>query len=142
MAYRSPRGDVRSVWIDDVRVSGRPLGLLTGAFEVTDNEGLWSSSSLPVQPLRVLAWRTAPNASIEAGAGLMGDHLVRQGYRHIAYAGQTKPPGGLGLAGFRKGIEAAGGRLGYTLPIEGTGDVPLPLSRLYVAVPKRPTMMR
>jgi LacI family gluconate utilization system Gnt-I transcriptional repressor len=62
-------------------------------------------------------------ASIEAGAGLMGKHFVAQGYKHIAYAGQTKVPGGIGLAGFRKGIEAAGGKLGFTLPIEGTGNL-------------------
>jgi LacI family gluconate utilization system Gnt-I transcriptional repressor len=62
-------------------------------------------------------------ASIEGGAGLMGEHFVRQGYRHIAYAGQTKVPGGIGLAGFRRGLERAGGILGFTLAIEGTGTL-------------------
>jgi LacI family gluconate utilization system Gnt-I transcriptional repressor len=62
-------------------------------------------------------------ASIEAGARLMGEHFVQQGYKHIAYAGQTKVPGGIGLAGFREGIEQAGGTLGFTLPIEGTGNL-------------------
>src|SRR5690606_1053174 len=51
------------------------------------------------------------------------EHLVRQGYRHIAYAGQTRVPGGIGLAGFRRGLERAGGRLGFTLAIEGTGTL-------------------
>ena len=62
-------------------------------------------------------------ASIEAGAHLMGEHLVQRGYKHIAYAGQTKVPGGIGLAGFRRGLEDAGGTLGYTLAIEGTGTL-------------------
>ncbi len=62
-------------------------------------------------------------ASIESGAGLMGEHLVHRGYRHIAYAGQTRVPGGIGLAGFRRGLERAGGRLGFTLGIEGTGTL-------------------
>lgn len=62
-------------------------------------------------------------ASIEGGAALMGEHLVRQGYTRIAYAGQTHVPGGIGLAGFRKGVEAAGGKLGFTLPVEGTGTL-------------------
>ena len=62
-------------------------------------------------------------ASIEAGAGLMGAHLVQRGYTRIAYAGQTKVPGGIGLAGFRRGLERAGGTLGYTLGIEGTGTL-------------------
>jgi Carboxypeptidase regulatory-like domain len=57
-----------AVWIDDVRLTGRPLGLLTGAFEATDNEGVWSSASLPVRSLRVLAWRTASVAAVESGS--------------------------------------------------------------------------
>jgi LacI family gluconate utilization system Gnt-I transcriptional repressor len=54
---------------------------------------LWIGASDPIDMVA--------GASIEAGAGLMGTHLVEQGYRHICYAGQTRPPGGLGLAGFR-----------------------------------------
>jgi LacI family gluconate utilization system Gnt-I transcriptional repressor len=76
---------------------------------------LWIGASDPIDMVA--------GASIEAGAGLMGTHLVEQGYRHICYAGQTRPPGGLGLAGFRKGIEDAGGKLGFTLAIEGTGNL-------------------
>lgn len=76
---------------------------------------LWTGADDPIDMVA--------GASIEAGAGLMGEHLVHQGYRHIAYAGQTKVPGGIGLAGFRRGVERAGGRLGYTLAIEGTGNL-------------------
>jgi LacI family transcriptional regulator, gluconate utilization system Gnt-I transcriptional repressor len=76
---------------------------------------LWTGADDPID--------MGAGASIEAGARLMGEHLVHQGYRHIAYAGQTKAPGGTGLAGFRRGIEEAGGTLGYTLPIEGTGNL-------------------
>lgn len=57
-----------AVWIDDVRVAGHPLRLLTDAYGATDNDGLWSTASLPVQPLRVLAWRTASAAAVESGA--------------------------------------------------------------------------
>lgn len=65
----------------------------------------------------------AAGASIEAGARLMGEHFARQGYRHVAYCGQTRPPGGAGLAGFRKGLESGGTTLGYTLAAEGTGTM-------------------
>jgi LacI family gluconate utilization system Gnt-I transcriptional repressor len=76
---------------------------------------LWNGADDPIDMVA--------GASIEAGAALMGTHLVNQGYRHIAYAGQTRVPGGIGLAGFRRGIERAGGRLGHTLAIEGTGNL-------------------
>lgn len=76
---------------------------------------LWTGANDPIDMVA--------GASIEAGARLMGEHFVRQGYKHIAYAGQTKVPGGIGLAGFRRGVEEAGGTLGYTLPIEGTGNL-------------------
>lgn len=76
---------------------------------------LWSGAEDPVDMIA--------GASIEGGAALMGEHLVRRGYKHIAYAGQTHIPGGVGLQGFRKGIEAAGGKLGYTLAIDGTGTL-------------------
>ncbi len=76
---------------------------------------LWSGADDPVDMVA--------GASIEAGAHLMGQHFVRQGYRHIAYAGQTKVPGGIGLAGFRRGLEEAGGKLGFTLAVEGTGNL-------------------
>jgi LacI family gluconate utilization system Gnt-I transcriptional repressor len=76
---------------------------------------LWTGADDPIDMVA--------GASIEAGAGLMGTHLVRQGYKHIAYAGQTKVPGGIGLAGFRRGVEDAGGKLGFTLAIEGTGNL-------------------
>jgi len=76
---------------------------------------LWTGADDPIDMVA--------GASIEAGAGLMGTHLVHQGYKHIAYAGQTKAPGGIGLAGFRRGVEEAGGKLGFTLAIEGTGNL-------------------
>src|SRR5690606_14769370 len=38
----------------------------------------------------------AAGASIRDGARLMGEHFARQGYRHVAYCGQTQPPGGIG----------------------------------------------
>ena len=76
---------------------------------------LWSGGDDPVDMVA--------GASIEAGAYLMGQHFVQQRYRHIAYAGQTKAPGGIGLKGFRRGIEEAGGTLGFTLAIEGTGNL-------------------
>ena len=76
---------------------------------------LWTGADDPIDMVA--------GASIEGGAALMGEHFVRQGYTHIAYAGQTHVPGGIGLAGFRRGIEAAGGRLGFTLPVEGTGTL-------------------
>jgi hypothetical protein len=55
------------VWIDDVRVTGGPLHLLTNAFEATDDEGLWSSVSLPVRSTRVLAFRGASAMAVESG---------------------------------------------------------------------------
>ncbi len=76
---------------------------------------LWSGAD---DPLDMVA-----GASIETGAALMGQHFVQQGYKRIAYAGQTKIPGGVGLAGFRRGVEQAGGKLGFILPIEGTGNL-------------------
>jgi hypothetical protein len=57
-----------AVWIDDVRVSGGPLTLLTGSVDGTDEAGDWSAAMLPQQALRVLAWRTAPVAAVESGA--------------------------------------------------------------------------
>ena len=65
----------------------------------------------------------AAGASIHEGARLMGEHFARQGYRHVAYCGQTKPPGGVGQQGFRTGLEVAGATLGYSLAIEGTGTL-------------------
>jgi LacI family gluconate utilization system Gnt-I transcriptional repressor len=76
---------------------------------------LWSGADDPIDMVA--------GASIEGGAAMMGEHLVRQGYKHIAYAGQTHIPGGVGLQGFRRGIEAAGGKLGFTLAIDGTGTL-------------------
>lgn len=76
---------------------------------------LWSGADDPIDMIA--------GASIEAGAAMMGRHLVEQGYRNIVYAGQTKIPGGIGLAGFTRGIREAGGKLGFTLPIEGTGNL-------------------
>ena len=57
-----------AVWIDDVRVSGGPLTLLTGSVDGTDEAGDWFAAMLPQQPLRILAWRTAPAAAVESGA--------------------------------------------------------------------------
>jgi LacI family gluconate utilization system Gnt-I transcriptional repressor len=62
-------------------------------------------------------------ASIEQGAQMMGEHFARQGYRHVAYCGQTKPPGGVGLTGFRRGLEAGGGELRHAIALEGTGTL-------------------
>ena len=76
---------------------------------------MWSGADDPIDMVA--------GASIEAGAYLMGEHFVRRGYRHIVYAGQTKVPGGIGLAGFRRGVEETGGKLGFTLAIEGTGTL-------------------
>lgn len=76
---------------------------------------LWTGADDPID--------MTAGASIEGGAALMGQHFVQQGYTHIAYAGQTKAPGGIGLKGFRRGVESAGGTLGHTLPIEGTGNL-------------------
>lgn len=76
---------------------------------------LWTAEEDPIDMVA--------GASVEGGAALMGEHLVRQGYKHIAYAGQTHVPGGVGLKGFRKGVEAAGGKLGFTLAVDGTGTL-------------------
>lgn len=57
-----------AVWIDDVRVSGDALALVMGGLEATDENGNWSSSSLPPRPLRVLAWRTAALEAVDSGA--------------------------------------------------------------------------
>jgi LacI family gluconate utilization system Gnt-I transcriptional repressor len=76
---------------------------------------LWTGADDPIDMVA--------GASIESGTRLMGEHFVQQGYQHIAYVGQTLAPGGIGLAGFRKGVESAGGTLGYTLAIEGTGTM-------------------
>jgi LacI family gluconate utilization system Gnt-I transcriptional repressor len=76
---------------------------------------MWSGADDPIDMVA--------GASIEGGAALMGEHLVRRGYTRIAYAGQTHIPGGIGLAGFRKGVERAGGKLGFTLALEGTGTL-------------------
>jgi LacI family gluconate utilization system Gnt-I transcriptional repressor len=62
-------------------------------------------------------------ASIEHGAQLMGAHFAQQRYRHVAYCGQTVPPGGVGLTGFRRGLEAGGGKLGHVMALEGTGTL-------------------
>ncbi len=60
-------------------------------------------------------------APIRDGARMMGEHFGRQGYRHVAYCGHTQPPGGIGLVGFREGLESAGARLGHVHALEGTG---------------------
>jgi LacI family gluconate utilization system Gnt-I transcriptional repressor len=62
-------------------------------------------------------------ASIEHGAQMMGEHFAEQGYRHVAYCGQTKPPGGVGLVGFRQGLERGGATLEHVLALEGTGTL-------------------
>lgn len=65
----------------------------------------------------------AAGASIQAGARLMGAHLVEQGYRHIAYCGHTHLPGGVGLTGLREGLRPAGLDVAHVLPLEGTGTM-------------------
>lgn len=85
-----------------------------GRFSVPIME-LWSGADDPIDMVA--------GASIETGAALMGQHFVQQGYKRIAYAGQTKIPGGVGLAGFRRGVKEAGGKLGFILAIEGTGNL-------------------
>ena len=62
-------------------------------------------------------------ASIEQGARMMGEHFATQGYRHVAYCGQTRPPGGAGLTGFRQGLEAGGVDLEHVDALEGTGTL-------------------
>lgn len=84
---------------------------------------LWSGADDPIDMVA--------GASIEGGARLMGEHFVRQGYTHIAYAGQTHIPGGIGLAGFRKGVEEAGGTLGFVLPVPGTGTLSAGIAALH-----------
>lgn len=74
---------------------------------------IWGDGSDPID--------MTAGAPIRNGARLMGEHFGRQGYKHVAYCGQTKPPGGVGLEGFREGLESAGGKLGYAYPLEGTG---------------------
>ena len=65
----------------------------------------------------------AEGASIADGARLMGAHFARQGYRHIAYCGLTRTPGGAGLEGFRAGLEAGGAALGHVLSFEGSASL-------------------
>ena len=57
-----------AVWIDGERVSGVPLAFLSGSVEGTDQDGMWSTALLPPEPVRILAWRTIPDAAIESGA--------------------------------------------------------------------------
>lgn len=76
---------------------------------------LWTGADDPID--------MGAGGSIEDGARRMGEHLVQQGYRHIAYVGHTRIPGGVGLAGFRRGVEAAGGSLGFVLPVPATGTL-------------------
>jgi LacI family gluconate utilization system Gnt-I transcriptional repressor len=76
---------------------------------------VWGDRSDPIDMIA--------GASIEHGAQLMGEHFARQGYRHVAYCGQTNLPGGVGLTGFRRGLEMAGSRLGHVMAVEGTGTL-------------------
>ncbi|MEO6396272.1 MAG: LacI family DNA-binding transcriptional regulator [Devosia sp.] len=76
---------------------------------------IWSESSEPIDMVA--------GASIEHGARLMGQHFAEQGYRQVVYCGQTKLPGGIGLQGFRSGLEMGGPGLAHIHPLEGTGTL-------------------
>jgi LacI family gluconate utilization system Gnt-I transcriptional repressor len=76
---------------------------------------MWGDGGTPIDMVA--------GASIHVAARSMGQHFAAQGYRHIAYCGQTKRPGGAGLAGFREGLEAAGARLDHVHAVEGTGTM-------------------
>ncbi|RYE09364.1 MAG: LacI family transcriptional regulator [Hyphomicrobiales bacterium] len=76
---------------------------------------MWSGADDPIDMVA--------GASIETGAAMMGRHFAEQGYKHIAYVGQTKVPGGIGMAGFRRGLEEAGSKLEFVLAVEGTGTL-------------------
>ena len=76
---------------------------------------IWSDGAEPIDMVA--------GASIEHGAKLMGQHLAQQGYREVVYCGQTKLPGGVGLAGFRAGLESAGASLAHVHALEGTGTL-------------------
>jgi LacI family gluconate utilization system Gnt-I transcriptional repressor len=69
-------------------------------------------------------------ASIFEGTRMMGEHFAEQGYRRVAYCGQTHMPGGIGLDGFRQGYEAEGRKLAYVLAKEGTGTLARGISSL------------
>lgn len=76
---------------------------------------IWSDGGEPIDMVA--------GASIEYGARLMGQHLAQQGYRQVVYCGQTKLPGGVGLSGFRAGLESAGAGLSHVHALEGTGTL-------------------
>lgn len=76
---------------------------------------IWSDGAEPIDMVA--------GASIAHGARLMGEHLAGQGYRNVVYCGQTKLPGGVGLEGFRAGLQSAGGSLAHIHALEGTGTL-------------------
>lgn len=77
-------------------------------------------------------------ASIRDGVELMGRHIAEQGYRNIAYCGQTSLPGGVGLEGFRAGLESGGARLGHVHAVEGTGTLSAGMAALNAIVDAYP----
>jgi LacI family gluconate utilization system Gnt-I transcriptional repressor len=60
-------------------------------------------------------------SSIREAGRMMGAHFVARGYRHIAYCGHVKTQGGIGLQGFREGLESGGRDVGYVSAHEGSG---------------------
>jgi LacI family gluconate utilization system Gnt-I transcriptional repressor len=87
---------------------------------------VWGDGGTPVD--------MAAGASIERGTQLMGEHFARQGYRRIAYCGQTKG----GLDGFRDGLERNGAHLGHVHALEGTGTLSAGMQALHAILEAYP----
>jgi LacI family transcriptional regulator, gluconate utilization system Gnt-I transcriptional repressor len=60
-------------------------------------------------------------SSIREAGRMMGEHFVSRGYRHIAYCGHVKTQGGIGLQGFREGLESGARDVELVLAREGSG---------------------
>lgn len=54
------------------------------------------------------------------GGRVMGDHFGKIGIRKAAYVGRLNDRDSQRLTGFRAGVEAAGGKVDYVMPLEGT----------------------
>lgn len=105
----------------------RPAGVVvTGVVRSEDSRKALEDLGVPV--IEMWGQRDDPIDMLvgfsnrEAGR-LMGDHLGRQGRRHVGYGGHVTGRGAERIEGLRQGLAANGAELGHVEAIEGTGRV-------------------
>ena len=105
----------------------RPAGVIfTGVVRSEKSRTALQGLGVPVMEM----WGQRPDPidmlvgfSNADAARLMGDHLGRQGRRHVAYCGHSLGRGGERIEGLRDVLADHGAELGHVEALEGTGTV-------------------